>query len=140
MDPIADLVQILGKNKLDMVFVFQDYLVALLCPEPVVAGALQRSVEEHVAVADGHVVQHDQVEVDLVRAALVGGRQGELARVLHLRSQQLECDDAALLSGIGVLDHGFGNNSVRRLDHLPVFCPRERGGRLSLNLDLKNRK
>ena len=43
------------------------YLVTLLCPEPVVTCALERAVEEHVAVADGDVVEHDQVEVDLVR-------------------------------------------------------------------------
>ena len=122
-----------------MVLMYLDYLVALLCPEPVVASALETAVEEHVAVTDGHVVQHDQVKVHLVRPALVGRRQGELARVLHLGPQQLEGDNAALLGGIGVFDDCFGNDSVRCLDHLAILRPGEGGGWLTLYLDLKNR-
>ena len=139
MDPIADLVQVLSRKLLKKISSFLDYLVALLRPEPVVAGALERAVEEHVAVADGHVVQHDQVEVHLVRPALVGGSQGELARVLHLGPQQLEGDNAALLGRVGMFDDRFGNDSLRRLDHLAVLCPGEGGGRLTLHLDLNKR-
>ena len=139
MDPVADLVQILSRKMLQMVLMYRDNLVALLCPEPVVASALETAVEEHVAVTDGHVVQHDQVKVHLVRPALVGRRQGELARVLHLGPQQLEGDNAALLGGIGVFDDCFGNDSVRCLDHLAILGPGEGGGWLTLYLDLKNR-
>ena len=51
------------------------------------AAALQRAVQEHVAVPHRDLVHHDQIEVHNVPPVLVLRHQAVLAAVLHLGSE-----------------------------------------------------